>query len=409
MMEKITGVLNALQGIYGKGFILAGFLPICLLLGVLWFLGCCLSAGFVEFTEYLLGAKLLQQFAIGTLLLFLISIASFVFWQLNSWFLRVFEGRVLPLVLQDYLSAGERNACTALDEEIAEYREEAGNFRQAVSQWEAQLVANSTGLGATLNNKPLQDEYDALRKATEGWQAVRFEVFRTFFTHLETELRKTEVVTGGTLEKMRDQLSGPLVITGRALAERDLYRSIGARNSKYPVDQMNIGPSLLANVQEAQRADLQRSYGIDIGVFWSSLQKIAAGDEKFAAILENSKARLDFSVALAALSAIFTLCWLFFYGLIASSWTVYLIVAGAAIVATIITRQLVLLNYQSFAETVRTTVELFRFELLKSMHVPLPLDSDAEKQTWIWLAQSLQVGNHIKVTYAPPEVPPAHA
>jgi hypothetical protein len=136
-------------------------------------------------------------------------------------------------------------------------------------------------------------------------------------------------------------------------------------------------------------------------MFWSTLRKIAAGGEKFAAILENSKARLDFPVALAAVSALFTLCWLLFYGLISSSRTVYLIVAGVAIVATMITRQLLLLNYQSFAETVRTTLELFRFELLKSMHVPLPLDSDAEKQIWIWRAQSLQVGGS-RPTFRPP-------
>lgn len=408
MMDKITGVLNALQGIYGKGFILAGFLPICLLLGVSWFLGCCLSPGFVEFTEYLLGAKLIQQFAIGTLALFLISIVSFVFWQLNSWFLHLFEGRVLPPFLQDYLSAGERNACTALDKEVEKYRAAAFDFRKAKSLWEAQLAAASTGMAAKFHNNDLVNQYDKLREETAGWQTVKFAVFKDFYTKLETELKKTALVNGGKLEEMRDQLSGPLITTGCALAERDLYRRIGERKSRYPLDQMNIGPSRLANVQEAQRADLVQSYGIDIGVFWSSLQKIAAGDEKFAAILENSKSRLDFSVALAAVTAIFTLCWLLFYGFIASSWTLYLIVAGVAVVATIITRQLVLLNYQSFAETVRTTVELFRFELLKSMHVPLPPDSEAEKQTWSWLAQSLQVGNRNKVTYAP-EVPPAHA
>jgi hypothetical protein len=105
--------------------------------------------------------------------------------------------------------------------------------------------------------------------------------------------------------------------------------------------------------------------GLDIGVSWSSLQKIAAGNEKFAAIVENSKAQLDFSVALAAVSALLTLCWCLFHGRIASSWTVYLIVTGVALVATMIKRQFVLLNYQSFAETVRTTMEFFRFELLK--------------------------------------------
>jgi hypothetical protein len=407
-MDKITGVLNALQGIYGKGFILAGFLPICLLLGVSWFLGCCLSPGFVEFTEYLLSAKLLQQFAIGTLTLFLISIISFVFWQLNSWFLHAFEGRVLPQFVQDYLSAGERNACAALDKEVLTYRNIAFDFRKAKSQWEAKLLAVSTGIGTKFDNKPLEEEYATLRKETEGWQAVKFTLFENFYKHLEAELKKTNLADAAKLEEMRDELSGPLIATGCALAERDLYRRIGKRNSSYPLDQMSIGPSRLANVQAAQRADLVLSYGIDIGVFWSSLQKIAAGDDKFAAILENSKARLDFSVALAAVSAIFTLCWLLFYGFVASSWSVYLIVAGAAVLATIVTRQLVLLNYQSFAETVRTTVELFRFDLLKSMHLPLPQDSDAEKQTWNWLAQSLQVGNRTKVTYAQ-EVPPAHA
>jgi hypothetical protein len=57
---------------------------------------------------------------------------------------------------------------------------------------------------------------------------------------------------------------------------------------------------------------------------------------------------------------------------------------------------------------VRTTVELYGFGLLKSMHMALRPDSDAEKQTWSWLVQSLQVGGRVKVTYAP-EGPPAHA
>jgi hypothetical protein len=67
-----------------------------------------------------------------------------------------------------------------------------------------------------------------------------------------------------------------------------------------------------------------------------------------------------------------------------------------------------LLNYQSFAETVRTTVELFRFDLLKSMHVVLPQDSAAEEVTWTALAERLQIGNKTKLTYAP-EVPANHA
>lgn len=399
-MDKIAGVLNALQGIYGKGFILAGFLPICLLLGVCWLLGCCLSPGFVEFTEYLLSAKLLQQFAIGTLTLFLVSLISFVFWQLNTWFLRAFEGRVLPQIVQDFLSAGERNSCGKLDREIAKYQSEAFNFRKARATWEGDLVSLSTGAGNKTLDSQLDGNYNDLRAKTEGWQMISFSDFNVFHDQLATELMRSSINHVPRLEEMRDELCGPLLRTGCALAERDLYRRVEERKSYYPADQMTIGPTRLANVQAAQRADLMQSYGMDIGVFWSSLQKIAAADEKFASILENAKMRLDFSVALAAVSAIFLLAWLLLYGLIGSSWIIFFTGAIAAAIVAIVARQLVELTYQSFAETVRTTVELFRFDLLKAMHIPLPPDSDAEKETWKWLAQSVQVGNQVKVTYA---------
>jgi hypothetical protein len=407
-MDKITGVLNALQGIYGKGFVLAGFLPICFLLGVSWFLGCCLSPAFVDFSAYLLGAKLLQQFAIGALTLFVVSIISFVFWQLNSWFRQVLEGRVLPRIVQDWLSVGERKHYESLEKKLVDYRNEAFEFRRAKAQWEAKLLAISTGTGKEIKDTQLDGKFQQLKQQTEGWRTPKFKPFDEFYGFLAKELAQTSASDVAKLEEMRDAFSGPLIGTGCALAERDLFRKIAERNSSYPTDQMSIGPSRLANVQEAQRDALVQSYGVDIAVFWSSLQKIATTDDKFAAILENSKTRLDFSVALAAVAATFTLGWLLVYGFFGSSWFIYLIGAISAVFATVIARQLVLLNYQSFGETVRTTVELFRFELLKSMHIPLPQDSDAEKQTWTWLAERLQVGNQNRVTYAQ-EVPASHA
>jgi hypothetical protein len=407
-MDKITGVLNALQSIYGKGFILAGFLPICLLLGISWFLGCCLSPVFVEFSEYLLSAKLSQQFAIGTLTLFLISIISFVFWQLNSWFRQVLEGRVLPRFVQDWLSVVERKDCESLEQEIQNYQNEVVSFRSANAQWEAQLLANSTGTGTTLRDTHLSAKFDELAKKTGGWRAVPYQIFEDFNRLLASELAQTSPTAVKKLADIRDGLSGMLVPAGLGMAERELFRRIAKRNSNYPKDQMSIGPSRLANIQEAQRDNLAQSYGIDIAVFWSSLQKIATGDDKFAAILDNSKTRLDFSVALAAVAATFTLGWILLYGLWGSSTIIYVCVSIGAALATVVARQLVLLNYQSFAETVRTTVELFRFELLKSMHISLPLDSAIEKQTWTWLAERLQIGNRIQLPYAQ-EAPINHA
>lgn len=407
-MDKITGVLNALQSIYGKGFVLAGFLPVCLLLSVSWFLGCCLSQEFVDFSEYLLRVKLLQQFTIGVLTLFLISIISFVFWQLNSWFRAGFEGRVLPRFVQDWLSVVERRDCESLEREIQYFQSEVFSFRRANAQWEAQLLASSTGKGTILHDTQLSGKFDKLAKLADGWRAVPYDAFEGFYRTLSAELILTSPDGVPRLAEMRDKLSSSLIPVGLGKAERELFRRVAQRTSNYPKDQMSIGPSRLANVQEAQRDYLAQSYGIDVAVFWSSLQKIATADEKFAALLDNSKTRLDFSVALAAVAAIFTLGWISVYGILGSSSLIYATVSIGAAFVTVVARQLVLLNYQSFAETVRTTVELFRFDLLKSMHIVLPENSSAEQQTWTALAERLQIGNQNPLTYAR-EVPADHA
>jgi hypothetical protein len=53
-------------------------------------------------------------------------------------------------------------------------------------------------------------------------------------------------------------------------------------------------------------------------------------------------------------------------------------------------------------------VELFRFELLKSMHILLPQNSATEQQTWTSLAERLQIGSQTQMTYQQ-EVPANHA
>lgn len=406
-MDKITGVLNALQSIYGKGFVLAGFLPVCLLLSVSWCLGCCLSPEVVDFSEYLLSVKLFQQFTIGILTLFLLSIVSFIFWQLNSWFRQVLEGRVLPRFAQDWLSVVERKGCESLEQKIQTFQNEVVSFRSANVQWETQLLASSTGTGTVIHDIHLSGKFDRLAKQAAGWRAVPYQTFEDFYKLLSAELVLTSDKVPRLVE-MREKLWTSLIPAGLGMAERELFRRVAQRTSNYPKDQMSIGPSRLANVQEAQRDYLAQSYGVDVAVFWSSLQKIATADEKFAALLDNSKTRLDFSVALAAIAAIFTLGWISIYGLLGSSTLLYTAVSLAAAFVTVVARQLVLLNYQSFAETVRTTVELFRFDLLKSMHIVLPQDSAAEGVIWTALAERLQIGNKTKLTYAP-EVPASHA
>jgi hypothetical protein len=406
-MDKITGVLDALQGIFGKGFVLAGFLPVILLLSVSWILGCWLSASCREFSEYLLYAKLLQKFALGVIMLLLVSMVSFVFWQLNAWFRQCLEGRIWPLSVQNWLSVEYRNKCRVLDEQVQRFLNEGGEYRRAVALWPAQLIANSTGMGNAVQDPNLDRDYQKLKRRFGGSRPVPFEDVEAFYTRLCAELRLTSLTAAPVLEEMSNTLCDDFLPRGRDMAQRELYRVIPERQS-FPASEMSIGPTRLINLQEAQRDFISRTYGIDATLFWADLLKVASDNQSFAATLENAKTRLDFSIALTAVATTFTLGWIIMCGIFGTSSLAYVVVVVFGALATIVARQLVLINSQTFAETVRTTVELFRFDLLKAMHLPMPENSDREREIWMGLAQRVAIGIQNTVTYQH-EAPQGHA
>jgi hypothetical protein len=59
----------------------------------------------------------------------------------------------------------------------------------------------------------------------------------------------------------------------------------------------------------------------------------------------------------------------------------------------------VFINYAAFAETVRTTTELFRFELLKALNLAPAANDSEEKQLWLDLARRLQTCAAIPIVY----------
>ncbi len=105
-------------------------------------------------------------------------------------------------------------------------------------------------------------------------------------------------------------------------------------------------------------------------------------DEKFYATLIDAKTQLDFLVSLFWLTAVFTIIWLvvLLYG--RTSWLAFVLVgvigAGLAYLWYAIAKQ----NYLAFADILRTSIDLFRFDLLKELHVRLPSSSDHERKTW---------------------------
>jgi hypothetical protein len=59
-------------------------------------------------------------------------------------------------------------------------------------------------------------------------------------------------------------------------------------------------------------------------------------------------------------------------------------------------------NYRAFAEAVRSAVDLYRFDLLVVLHLPLPPDSAVEKHVWTDLMQRTVGETQAILTYLHP-------
>jgi hypothetical protein len=397
-MDKITGVLDALQGIFGKGFALAGFLPVILVTSISWIVGCWLWPSCRDLSDYFLQLKLTQQFAIAVLALLLISMISFVFWLLNPVFRQILEGRIFPISLQDVLANRHRRKMEALENEKQGLFTEFGSFREAEQTWPAELMKASTGAGQAIQDQSLLKEYDALKSRFEKLAPVKYSIVEEIYNRLIKELNATLITVQG-LQDARDGMIESIIPAGKVRAQRAFFRKLLDRSLSYPSQEISLGPTRLANIQEAQRDYVMASYGIDLSVFWSDLQKIASDDEKFAGTLEQTKLRLDFAVAMTAVSAIFTLGWIILHFFTGNDVTVYVVVAATALAATLLCHRLVFINYSAFAETSRTAVELYRFKLMKALHLELPKTTDDEQKTWFDLADRLEARVGVTVKY----------
>jgi hypothetical protein len=398
-MDKITGVLDALQNIFGKGMLLAGFLPVSLLLAISWILACWQSAACRDLSEYFLRAKITEQFEMGVVCLLLISMVSFVFWLLNPWFRQVLEGRIWPLFVQDWLADSHRKSLRSLQATVQDALHEVGLYRQSTAEWPRQLAAASTGTGPAFTDANLVRDYSQLQSRFDRYETVPQAELVPFRDRLESELRVTSPTNVPDLNRILDDFCNTMLPAGADRAERELYRRLTDRTFRYPAKPKNVGPTKLANIQEAQRDYIASNYGIDVSLFWADLQKVAAADEKFAPALENAKTRLDFSVAMTAIAAIFTIYWIILNIWFGSEPLVYTLVAALGLFAILVCQRLVFINYVAFAETVRTAVELFRFQLLQALHLRLPANDREEQQIWLDLARRLETGAQIDIPY----------
>ncbi|MGO9577883.1 MAG: hypothetical protein ACLP2P_00575 [Desulfobaccales bacterium] len=156
-------------------------------------------------------------------------------------------------------------------------------------------------------------------------------------------------------------------------------------------------PTLLGNVLRAAEDKAGTRYGLDSVVVWPRLYSVMP--DKITAILDAQRNQIDlyarfclvFLIA-AAISAAF-LCRL--------NWW-WIGVPLATLVLSRLSYRAAIAAALSYGEMIQTAFDLYRFNLLQALHLPLPPDRESEKAFNKLLCFFLRQGKPVNFTYKHP-------
>lgn len=390
-------LLDKLGGLLPRSFIVSSFFPVlifAILNGVMLYQ---FSASFRRAFEAYFALDASKQATYGVGVLIAISFVAYIFSTLNLYLRELLEGKHFAgfTTLQTLMVAAKQRQLDALKDDLEKSKRQFFLLKKTSERWLERLA---TAYQAA-NEPNVESKYSAESPVSIQIRKLQAERTRNVLItsrqledtvsafQQEVESYPT-VAEGSTVDdrKNRRKLDEDhtslrlLIYYSQGIAENnyvEAFNEIEFQYSRYKVNATSMG-----NIAESVGSYARSRYEINLDSFWSRLQKSMQSDEKFYATLIDAKTQLDFLVSLFWLTTLFTTIWLASLLYVRTSWLAFVLVgvigAGLAALWYEIAKQ----NYLAFADILRTSIDMFRFDLLEGLHVRLPGSSDHERTTW---------------------------
>jgi hypothetical protein len=168
-------------------------------------------------------------------------------------------------------------------------------------------------------------------------------------------------------------------------------RQFNERQSRFGIS--FVAPTAMGNVSQTMQAYAVTRYQLNLEKFWGDLQAILQSSNRdFFSQLQDAKTQLDFLVTCYWLSALITLGCGPILLVKGQSAVLFLAVVLGGPLGAYFFYLLAVKSYQSFAELVRIGVDLYRFQLLDSLHVARPRTARDERVIWSVLQRLSYLG-----------------
>lgn len=409
-------LLEKLGGLLPKNFIISSFFPV-LIFAFLNGLMCYLTSDawrrwLGEYSQLDAGKQALYGFPV----LIGIAVLAYIFSTFSLYLRQLLEGNYLPELLSRRLTAKQQVRLKRLQEEIEEYGRKRFDLNNNLRNWQkglrdARKLGDKGDIDCTYTDANSSAvKIERLRQLRKQHQWIEFAALEDTVADLARELTRCRVDRAD--DKSADALNRQLLDKDHTELIDLIDYSFGQINNRF-IDLYNerefnfsrykLAPTAMGNIAESINSYALTRYAINLEAFWSRLQKVIQGDEKFYATLLDAKTQLDFLVALFWVTAAFTAIWVFALLYAGSSILAFLVVGLVGPTLCILFYKIALQNYLVFADTLRTSIDLYRLDMLKALHVTLPPNTTAERQTWEALNGLIGYGRIREVVYKHPE------
>lgn len=406
-MGSLGTVLERLSGLFSKYFLVASYFPVLVFLGLNAYYLYCVNLAFRYAVGQGLGKETFQTvgvLVVAGVLSFLLSTMSQALREglENPWF--------LPQKLRKEMEIRRLEERASWEDELEQMRTARLQLIRNQASWDA-LLRQARQIGETLkttNAYSTPSSLDSLllrfRRGEQSSQDDVNTVVRQFADLLRTNnpSEKDSAVppkrtpNAALLDSDEVRLRSFLqALPNRPESEAfNLYNRLQLNFSRNQIAATRMG-----NIALSVQGYFTSRYSLNFNFFWTRIQQVLQKEDKFFDVLQAAKAQLDFHVALFWLLFLFAIIWTPCSALWSFSiWLLAFAAIGAPVAAWMF-YELAVQSYRAYADLLRTTVDLYHFNLLSSLHIRHPASIQDEREVWIGINQWLGLGDYRDVEY----------
>jgi hypothetical protein len=409
-------LLEKLGTLLPKNFIVAYFFPMLLFASTNALMLYWTSEKFRGWCERYYALDAGKQALSGLPLLIAVALIAYIFSTLSLFLREMLEGKYLdyfPRRIKASLMSAQQRKLSECDAQLRAHRRRRRELNRLAPCWintlrDARVAGNRKDAVCSYSSlDPASISIETLLWKRKRYEPIAIEELSAAVDLLAPELERfpvdqrdphlPDIANKELLADDQDTLYMIVQELGRE-ADNEYVASFNEREFNY--SSYKIAPTAMGNIAESVRGYARSRYSINLDPFWSRLEKIVQADEKFYAALLDIKTQLDFLISLLWLTVIFTALWFSVLLWTRRSLLAFLMVVGFGPWLSWVWYKIALQNYRAFADILRTSVDLYRLELLAALHIRLPAGTEHERRMWTELNQLIGYGDdEVRISY----------